>query len=315
MANAAQPWVEKYRPAVMKDVVLEPSNAGILRTIIETGRFPHLLFHGPPGTGKTTTAINLIGEMQARSGTGGRECLIHLNASDERGVDVVRQQIARFVGAKALFKTGRKFVVLDEVDYMTKCAQQALRHLVQDCVGASVCFCLICNYVTRIDPSLKGEFVRMRFDRLPADGVAQLLRRIVDEEHMDVTDAQLSAVHASHGSDVRSMINHLQSHQDAPELVGVVTIEFWDHIRSQLAQAPPEAAWLAGRAKRAGMSVAQFAKALVNHLVRRGDPATGPDLLDFARQLVDHHDADGLALADFCGQELHAVLSPQRSAR
>ena len=126
------PWTEAYRPTNFDDIVLEPLNKRILTNIIETGYFPNLLFFGPPGTGKTTTIINLINAYQEQHGQKNKGLMIHLNASDERGIDIIRNQINQFVNSKALFNTGMKFVILDEVDYMTKNAQQALRYLLQN---------------------------------------------------------------------------------------------------------------------------------------------------------------------------------------
>jgi replication factor C subunit 3/5 len=131
MTSNGYVWVEKYRPKFFEDIVLDPLNNQILKNIIETSYFPNLLFYGPPGTGKTTTIINLINAYQSKLNVKNKELIIHLNASDERGIDIIRNQINNFVNSKPLFHTGMKFVILDEVDYMTKNAQQALRYLLQ----------------------------------------------------------------------------------------------------------------------------------------------------------------------------------------
>jgi len=118
--NEIIPWVEKYRPSNFQDIVLDDMNKHILTNIVELNYFPNLLFYGPPGTGKTTTIINLINMYQERYNQKKKELVIHLNASDERGIDVIRNQINQFVNSKGLFTNGTKFIVLDEVDYMTK---------------------------------------------------------------------------------------------------------------------------------------------------------------------------------------------------
>ena len=313
-----QPWVEKYRPSAMSGVVLDETNQTILDRIVESGQCPHLLLHGPPGTGKTTTAINLVNEIHARHGDGGRECLIHLNASDERGVDVVRQQIARFVDSEGLFKKGSRFVILDEVDYMTKCAQQGLRRLIQGSDGLRVTFCLVCNYATRIDASLREEFVPLRFDRLPPAAILDLLQEVAKGEQVPVSAARLSAVRVAHGSDIRSMINHLQTHQDVPELIGLGTASLWESMQDGLrsAEGVSADAMLQG-ARDAGTSMGLFARSLVDHAVRSSAdwPVDGERLLDLAVTIATHHYADEGLIAALCSRELHGSLSPHRSAR
>ena len=101
--NTGYVWVEKYRPKIIEDIVLDPLNKQILRNIIETSYFPNLLFYGPPGTGKTTTIINLINAYQEKVGVKNKDLIIHLNASDERGIDIIRNQINFFVNSKPLF--------------------------------------------------------------------------------------------------------------------------------------------------------------------------------------------------------------------
>jgi replication factor C subunit 3/5 len=118
--NQFIPLCEKFRPTNFDDIVLDPLNKNILRNIIETSYFPNLLFYGPPGTGKTTTIINLVNSYQIKNNQQRKGLMIHLNASDERGIDIIRNQINQFVNTKNLFNQGMKFVILDEVDYMTK---------------------------------------------------------------------------------------------------------------------------------------------------------------------------------------------------
>ena len=126
--NNNPPWVEKYRPTEFENIVLDPINKRIFENIIKTKYFPNILFYGPPGTGKTTTIINLIKEFQEKKNN---VSIIHLNASDERGIDIIRNQINQFVNSKGFYENEMKFVILDEVDYMTKNAQLALKYLLQ----------------------------------------------------------------------------------------------------------------------------------------------------------------------------------------
>ena len=123
------PWVEKYRPTIFDNIVLDPINKVILQNIIETSYFPNLLFYGPPGTGKTTTIVNLVNSYQEKNDQKNSGLMIHLNASDERGIDIIRNQINQFVNSKTLFNKGMKFVILEEVYYMTKNEKQAFKKL------------------------------------------------------------------------------------------------------------------------------------------------------------------------------------------
>jgi DNA polymerase III delta prime subunit len=207
------PWVEKYRPTNFDNIVLDSINKKILKNIIDTDHFPNLIFYGPPGTGKTTSIINLVNEYQKKwCGEKINECVIHLNASDERGIDVIRNQIQQFVGASGLFKKGMKFVVLDEVDSMTKTAQQALRFLIQETAFTNnVRFCLICNYISRIDSSLQDILITLRFNELPKSDIMRFLKNILKNEKIDdVDELDIEHVINLYKSDIRSMINYIQ---------------------------------------------------------------------------------------------------------
>ena len=150
MNESQKPWVEKYRPTNFDDIVLDDINKNILKNILSSNSFPNLLLYGPPGTGKTTTIINLVNKFHNKQNQNNKSLTIHLNASDERGIDIIRNQINQFVNSKTLFVNGTKLVILDEVDYMTKNAQQALKYLLQS-YNNNIRFCLICNYISKID--------------------------------------------------------------------------------------------------------------------------------------------------------------------
>ena len=230
------PWVEKYRPTEFKDIVLDETNKKILTNVIEKQYFPNLLFYGPPGTGKTTTIINLIKLYQMKYSSTRKGFMIHLNASDDRGIDIIRNQISQFVKTKSLFGNGMKFVILDEVDYMTKNAQQALRSLIQQ-YSTNVRFCLICNYISRIDTALQNEFVRLRFCQLPKEKIFNFLNEIQKKEALNIDKETLVAVQYMFKSDIRSMINFLQSNHtpDANLLQeNIITDSVWENIEKSL---------------------------------------------------------------------------------
>ena len=239
--NHTIPWVEKYRPTRLEDIVLEPINRQIFENILHTRYFPNLLFYGPPGTGKTSTILNLIQNWNtmgavgtAAAGTAAvvavedteskrrnqmkeRVNIIHLNASDERGIDIIRNQILQFVQTKSLFETGMKFVILDEVDYMTKPAQQAFKYLLQSFSSntvRNVRFCLICNYLSKIDESLRHEFMTIRFNQLPQRQIHAFIHSIAEKEGIAMGWAEIETIQQIYKSDIRSMINFIQMNQD-----------------------------------------------------------------------------------------------------
>ena len=241
MTTSGVPFVELFRPKHFDDIVLDPLNRKILKNIIETSYFPNLLFYGPPGTGKTTTIMNLITAYQEKLNNKNSDLIIHLNASDERGIDIIRNQINLFVNSKPLFHNGMKFVILDEVDYMTKNAQQALRYLLQNYSG-NVRFCLICNYISKIDEGLQNEFIRLRFNQLPKNDIIQFLTHISVSEHLNMSQKSLSCIQKLYKSDIRSMINFMQSNQDIAKNkdkfaeFNIIDNDIWELLLSKLSK-------------------------------------------------------------------------------
>ena len=233
------PWVEKYRPTNFDDIVLDPVNRKIFKNILEKNYFPNLLFYGPPGTGKTTTIINIINEYQVLYNQKNKGTIIHLNASDERGIDIIRSQIHQFVKSKNFFEAGLKFVILDEVDYMTKNAQQALKYLLQSSCY-NVRFCLICNYISKIDESLKNEFICIRFNQLPKNDIYKFIKNITKNENLDLSDAVIDRIQQIYNSDIRSMINFIQLNQNITMWEeNIITDEVWENLHEFLSHKQP----------------------------------------------------------------------------
>ena len=229
-----QVWVEKYRPANFDDIVLDPLNRKIMENIVNQNYFPNLLLYGPPGTGKTTTIINLVNRYQDKNNQRNKGLMIHLNASDERGIDIIRNQINQFVNSQSLFHTGTKFVILDEVDYMTKNAQQALKYLLQG-FNKTCRFCLICNYISRIDESLQNEFVRLRFNQLPEKDITSFINKISEKERLNLSQDTILSIQKLYKSDIRSMINYIQSNQYMIHNKKVINNDIWEDITKGLA--------------------------------------------------------------------------------
>ena len=232
MTNSGIPLVEFYRPKNFDNIVLDSLNKKILQNIIDTSYFPNLLFYGPPGTGKTTTIINLINAYQSKLNNKNKDLIIHLNASDERGIDIIRNQISLFVNSNPLFHSGMKFVILDEVDYMTKNAQQALRYLLQN-YSNSARFCLICNYISKIDEGLQNEFLRLRFNQLPNEDIILFLKNISKNENLNINEKSLMCIQKLYKSDIRSMINFMQSNSSNINF-SIIDDDVWENLTDKI---------------------------------------------------------------------------------
>jgi DNA polymerase III delta prime subunit len=200
-------WMEKYRPTKMDDIILEETNKIMFKNVLETGYFPNMLFYGSPGTGKTTTIINLIKEYQVKyNGKYYDDCIIHLNASDDRGINVIRNMLYSFIYSNT---DKRSFVILDEVDYMTKSAQKLLNELINNYNGETK-FCLLCNYISKIDVNLLNEFILVRFNNNSSENIIKKLEEILNKENKKINRDVLKAIQVKYNNDIRSMINHIQ---------------------------------------------------------------------------------------------------------
>lgn len=204
------PWVEKYRPNDFDNIILNDENRLLFNEILNKNIFPNILLYGPPGTGKTTTIINIINRYQKINNQQDKSLIIHLNASDDRGIDIIRNNISQFVNSNNLFTKGIKFIILDEVDYMTKNAQQALKQLIK-VNNENIRYCLICNYISRIDDSLLDEFIVIRFNQLPQQCILDFLDNINKSENLNMNKETIINIINFYNSDIRSMINYMQN--------------------------------------------------------------------------------------------------------
>ena len=191
-------------------IVLDKENTLIMQGIISSERLPHLLLHGPPGTGKTTSAIEIVKQRHGENVMSLREMVIHLNASDERGIGVVREQIEAFAQTKSICGKQGKIIILDEVDYMTRNAQCNLKVLMER-MTMNVSMILICNYIQKIPAGLRSHFIHVRFNAPPVRTVARLMQDIAKKENATVSQQTSAAIIDTHYPDIRSMINTLQT--------------------------------------------------------------------------------------------------------
>ncbi|VDK78552.1 unnamed protein product [Litomosoides sigmodontis] len=211
--NVNIPWVEKYRPASLTELIAHEEITGTLMKLINENRLPHLLFYGPPGTGKTSTILAAARMMYTPKQLS--SVVLELNASDDRGIGIVREQIINFAQTSTL-NTDRnqgnipKFVVLDEADAMTKDAQNALRRVIEKFTD-NVRFCIICNYLSKIIPAIQSRCTRLRFAPLSNEQILPRLRHIVQAESLTITEDGEKALLDLAEGDMRRVINILQS--------------------------------------------------------------------------------------------------------
>ena len=308
---ASSVFTEKYRPTEFNNIVLDPLNKQILKNIIETTYFPNLLFYGPPGTGKTTTIINLVNGYQEKLHQKNKELMIHLNASDERGIDIIRSQINQFVNSKTLFNQGMKFVILDEVDYMTKNAQQALRYLLQNYSG-SVRFCLICNYISRIDEGLQNEFVRLRFNQLPEKDIIKFLGNISASENLNLTEKSLYLIQKLYKSDIRSMINFMQSNQNIKEDdINIIDDSVWNNLHNKIKNGEDIhklSLFVNETSLKYNIDKKNIIKDFLNYIIRNCYIKNVPEYLNFVESIIHFEDCKNSYYVNYSLVRLSALL-------
>jgi DNA polymerase III delta prime subunit len=292
--NNGNVWVEKWRPTNFDDIVLDPLNKQILKNIINTAYFPNLLFYGPPGTGKTTTIINLVNAYQETLNQKHKGLMIHLNASDERGIDIIRNQINQFVNSKSLFNKGMKFVILDEVDYMTKNAQQALRYLLQN-YTQGVRFCLICNYISRIDEGLQNEFLRLRFNQLPEQDIITFLKTIAVSEKLNITNKSLQLIQQLYKSDIRSMINFMQTNQNITDAdFNIIDDSIWKELYEMITNKVSITilnSFINKTSSKYNIDKKNIIKDFLNYIIRnKGGEIISMDFLNFVENIMHFED-------------------------
>ncbi|CAB3382038.1 Hypothetical predicted protein [Cloeon dipterum] len=202
------PWVEKYRPSTLDSLI---SHEDIIKTInrfITEDQLPHLLFYGPPGTGKTSTILACARQLYTPAMF--TSMVLELNASDDRGIGIVRGQILSFASTKTIFNKGHKLIILDEADAMTNDAQNALRRVIEKFTD-NVRFCIICNYLNQIIPAVQSRCTRFRFGPLTTEQMLPRLEHVIEQEKVPVTENGKKALLTLSNGDMRKVLNILQS--------------------------------------------------------------------------------------------------------
>lgn len=238
------PWVEKYRPRTVDDVVEQNEIVSTLKQCLQGADLPHFLFYGPPGTGKTSTIIaaarQLFGDMY-------KDRILELNASDDRGIQVIRDKVKTFsqLSVSSVRPDGKpcppfKIVILDEADSMTNAAQAALRRTMEK-ETRSTRFCLICNYVSCIIQPLTSRCAKYRFKPLSKDTMLERLKLICREENVTCDEKSLKTLVDTSGGDLRRAITCLQScarlkggesvlYEDVLEVMGVIPDKYIEKL-------------------------------------------------------------------------------------
>lgn len=202
------PWVEKYRPTVLADIVGNEAIISRLRVVAANGNMPHLLLAGPPGTGKTTTMLAIA---RATLGSRFKDAVLELNASDDRGIDTVRTKIKMFAAKKVTLPPGfHKIVILDEADSMTTGGQQALRRTME-IYSNTTRMCFAANNSSSIIEPIQSRCCVVRFGRLGEDDIAKRLRTVLGKEGVDYDESGIKAAVFLAEGDMRNALNNAQS--------------------------------------------------------------------------------------------------------
>jgi replication factor C subunit 3/5 len=200
-------WIEKYRPDNFDDIVGQDKNLSIINKMIEGGSFPHLLLHGKSGTGKTSTIMSIANKLYGKNKA---LMMIKLDASDDRGINTVREEIKGFAEKMTPFNSGIKLIILDEADSMTFDAQFALRRIIEK-YSADTRFCIICNYMNKIIAPIKARCVNLRFYPIDKNIIVERLKFICQEEKLKYEKNSLETIANICNGDLRKAINILQS--------------------------------------------------------------------------------------------------------
>ncbi|RLG14598.1 MAG: replication factor C small subunit [Candidatus Nanohalarchaeota archaeon] len=198
-------WTEKYRPETLKDVIGQDKITNTLISFVKKKSLPHLMFSGPPGIGKTTSAMCIAKDLW---GENWKSNFFETNASDERGINVIREKIKQNAKIKPL-ASEFKIIFLDECDALTKDAQQALRRVMEQYTSTTR-FVLSCNYSSNIIPPIQSRCAVFRFKKIESKDIAKDIKNIAGEENLEIDDDAVEMITEISEGDIRNAINLLQ---------------------------------------------------------------------------------------------------------
>ena len=200
-------WTEKYRPVNFNEIVGQEETIKRVKSLVGSLNIPHLLFAGPAGTGKSSLALIIVKDLFGESW---KENYLELNASDERGIDVVRRKVKDFARTKSLGKVPYKVIFMDEADALTREAQQALRRTMEN--FTSTCrFILSCNYSSKIIDPIQSRCAVFRFRLLEKKDIEKIIKRIIETEKLELEESAIEILYEASEGDCRKVINLIQA--------------------------------------------------------------------------------------------------------
>ena len=232
-------WNEKYRPNKISDIICHNQNIKTIKCLLDNKSLPHLLFYGPPGTGKTSTIMSIANYIY---GDKVKLMVMKLDASDDRGINSVREEIKGFAEKSNIFVSGLQLIILDEADSMTFDAQFALRRIIE-IYSSTIRFCLICNYENKIIPAIRARCANFRYNNIDNENIAIMLRKIINNENLTYNEDVVNGIINIAKGDLRQAINILQivytynkniTYEECYNILGLPTSNTIDNILSIL---------------------------------------------------------------------------------
>lgn len=251
-------WTEKYRPKLLKEIKGQEDITSRLAAFVKTQNMPHLLFAGPAGVGKTTAAIAIARELYGETW---KENILELNASDERGIQVVRTKVKDFARTKSIEGIPFKIIYLDESDALTKEAQHALRRTMEDYTHTTR-FILSCNYSSKIISPIQSRCAVFRFKPLPKEVLSEILKTVAKEEGLDMAKEAIEYLYIASEGDCRKAENLLQACSAVTKKIDLKIVEEVISFAEPQALAEVITLALANRFKEAK---AQLAEIIIKH--------------------------------------------------